>query len=125
MQILKCYFQNGGLWESAEDIDFRLYADSVSYVTLFVDENFGNKWCSTPIYERANLPAFAQNSGNELSYAQALSFTAFLVDKHSIDTFIGFCEAGADFEEVFGENYMTLKMEWMDYLEKIGQVMQD
>ena len=44
---------------------------------------------------------------------------SFLVDKYSLDTFIGFCQSGVNFDEAFGEDYETLKAEWMDYLEEL------
>lgn len=120
-QIMKCYLQNNGGWETAEDFDFRLYADSVSYVTLLIDKDFGNVWCSTPIYDRLNIAEFARKPGAELSYAQAMSFTAFLAEKYSLDAFIGFCQSGVTFDEALGEDYETLKAEWMDYLEELGK----
>lgn len=73
-----------------------------------------------PISQRYNTRGPLQNQGNELSYVQATSFTRYLIDTYSLDTYLGYY-IGVDltnsFEESFGVPYEQAKADWINDLE--------
>lgn len=113
--ILKYYLEHGGGWKTVDDIDMRLYGDACSYGAMH-QKDFKCKWTVTPIYIR--FSASDKIEGNELSQAQAFSFTTYLIDKFSLEVFLDFCKEDAVFDKVFGQSYESLKEQWLEYLHR-------
>lgn len=113
--ILKYYLEHDGGWETVDDIDMRLYGDACSFGAMY-QKDFKCTWTVTPIHIRFSVSDKIE--GNELSQAQAFSFTSYLIEKYSLEVFLDLYKEDADFEEVFGESYESIKEQWLEYLHR-------
>ena len=113
--ILKYYLDHNGGWETLDDIDMKLYGDACSFGAMY-QKDFKCNWSVTPINIRYSTSDKIE--GNELSQAQAFSFTSYLIEKYSLEVFLDLYEKDADFEEVFGESYESIKEQWVEYLHR-------
>ena len=50
--------------------------------------------------------------GLELSYTEAMSFTAYLIDLNGLDGLFDFMSSEKSYEEFYGKSYYTLEKEW-------------
>ncbi|WIV11695.1 hypothetical protein [Proteiniborus sp. MB09-C3] len=103
-----------------DNIDRRLWSDGLAYATLNSEGNWVRGYM--PIYEfYKHIGGVKKYEGNELSYIQAASFTAYLIDNYSLDIFLEFCKngSGADgFKRIFGVAYSEVKENWLEYLNR-------
>ena len=50
--------------------------------------------------------------GLELSYTEAMSFTAYLIDLKGLDGLFDFMSSEKSYEEFFGKTYYELEEDW-------------
>ena len=50
--------------------------------------------------------------GLELSYTEAMSFTAYLIDLNGLDGLFDFMSSDKSYEEFFGKSYVELENSW-------------
>jgi hypothetical protein len=116
------YLAQGSQMENEESVDPRLYADAVSFATMYRDAG-GSR--GIPIGEKYDLlvPGFHNEGqdGVELSYTQAASFLAWLCDIYSIDRVLDVYVNHAEDGLLDGKTYEQLKSEWQADLISKGQ----
>lgn len=113
------YYKNKGGSFEEDAINRRLYVDAYAYVTL----NTQGSWTKgyTPIGNMYDATSKELVQGNELSYLQACSFTAYLIDNYSLDNYLSYylgTQRNASFEEYFGGAYEEIKTKWIEYISK-------
>ena len=63
-----------------------------------------------------NFNADANYLGIDLSYTEAMSFVAYLIDQNGVEDLFNFIRSDESYEEHYGKSYDELKSEWIDYL---------
>lgn len=116
------YLAQGGGMETAADIDPRLYADAVSFATLYRDALGGLRGATIADKFSALNPALTGEGqdGVELSFTQAASLLAYLCDTYSIDRVLEVYVNGAEDGSLDGKTYAELKAEWQANLMEKG-----
>jgi hypothetical protein len=116
VKSMNYYKENGGEF-GVGNIDSRLYADACAYGVLNSAQNLPGNAQSIGLMYR--LDERYRGDGNELTYAEACSFTAYLVDKFSLDDYLAYHigdKRNQSFEEAFGVSYNDAKQGWLDHL---------
>lgn len=114
------YYKDQGGKFPPEEIDRRLYMDAIVYGSALeskVDESVA----AGSIARIYGVNDFDKEGGNELTYKQAASFTAYLIDEFSLDTYLDYyigARRGESFEEVFGITYEDAKEDWIEYFQR-------
>lgn len=114
-KALKYFKDSGGNVGSPEGINLHLYCDTSAFINLSME--FGGPSERSPIYEIHNISESKRVDGDELSYMQACSFIAFLLEKHTLDDLLDFGRSSVSFQEVFGNTYEDAKSDWIRHLE--------
>lgn len=101
---------------SYEDFDMRLIFD---YTVLQAMEN-PKEWEGKGFVKSLKELGYGDKSsdyvGSELSMAQAMSFSGYLIETYSLSKVIDYLVDDISIEECFGYDYETLKEQWMNYL---------
>jgi hypothetical protein len=116
VKSMNYYKENGGEFGTG-NINARLYADACAYGVLNSKENLPSN--AQSIGSAYGLDERYRGNGNELTYTQACSFAAYLVDKFSLDDYLAYHigeKKNQRFEDAFGVSYQEAKQEWLDYL---------
>lgn len=111
------YLLNGGEMTPESAIDPLLYANAVSYATMYRDAK-GSR--GTPIAVKYEVFGFEPQENSELSYTQAASFVSYLCDTYTIDRVLDVFVNGAENGVLDGKTYDQLKAEWQFYLTMQG-----
>ena len=106
-KILDLYTAWGGKITSFEEMDHRLYIDACAAAQFAIPgaETVGG------VYDMLNDQAYT-GTGGELTYMQAASFTAYLIDRYGMETVLHVAVEQDRLEEIFGAPYDTLYAEW-------------
>ena len=117
------YLAQGGKMENEETVNPRLYADAVSFATIYRNTYAGAR--GIPIGEKYDLlvPGFLNKGqdGMELSYTQAASFLAWLCDTYGINRVLDVYVNHAEDGKLDNKTYEELKAAWHDNLISKGQ----
>lgn len=103
-----------------DDIDgfvARYYYDATAFGQLQNPDFMRLGALSVPIYEDWQLDSAHRMTGDELTYSQAISFVAYLIDTYSLDAYMVLYESSMDFVAAYGKDYNILKLDWRSYLE--------
>ena len=112
-QALLAHFkERGGQYTTIVDFDLRLRFDctALTEMELGMYSTLGDAWEAINQKESTHV-------GGELSYAQAASFVAYLIDTHGLETVLK-AQATQNIPSAFGKEYESLKAEWLAYLQK-------
>lgn len=104
------YIVAGGELNSIDTFDMRLYTDL--YAKLELEMELHTTLSDT--YMLINQKEY-QFIGGELTYTQAASFVAYLVEQFGIEKTLNACLT-ENIEGAFGMSYDNLKSDWMKYL---------
>ena len=104
------YTAAGGKLDSLEAFDLQLFID----VSVKIELEKGKYATLGEMYEVANGKECTA-VGSELSYEQAKSMIAYLVDSSGIDRVMEAYRT-QDIEAIFGKPYDSLKADWLQYL---------
>ncbi|MBN2044784.1 MAG: hypothetical protein JW757_07180 [Anaerolineales bacterium] len=116
------YLAQGGSMETEDSINARLYADAVSYATIYRNAGPGSRGASIGYkYDRKHFSINADMAGMELSYTQAASFIGYLCDTYSIDRVLNVYVNDAENGLLDGKTYEELKAEWQADLISRGE----
>lgn len=108
------YLQHLPLPDSAAGVDVARYCHAMALVPLrWPDLAADCAWAATIC---DSYPSLRPENGNELTELQAFSFTAWLIDRYGMETFLRFCIDGIPFEAAFGLPYQTALTDWIDWL---------
>jgi hypothetical protein len=107
------YLNNGG---NIEQLDMRLAIDAYAYSTLSNPGIDYSDCFSSPTYAENHIMRARRLEADELSYHQAGSFVAFLIDNYSLTAVLDYALDKQDFESAFGKSYSELKQMWLEYL---------
>jgi hypothetical protein len=117
------YLAQGGQIVNEESVDPRLYADAVSFATMFRDAYSGAR--GIPIGEKYALLVHGFHNegqdGLELSYTQAAAFVGWLCDTYTIDRVLDVYVNQVEDGLLDGKTYQELKSEWQTYLISKGE----
>lgn len=109
------YLQDMPLPERPEAVVVARYAHAMALVPLrWPDAAPDSAWAATI---QDSYPGLRNANGNELTDYQSFSFTAFLIDRHGLPTFLRFCIDGDSFESAFGETYESARTAWIASLD--------
>ena len=110
-----------------EDGDFKRYLQSKNYddndiVRLYFDYVVNRLYQGKDVSDYPKLKEkvatnFGPNEqskyyGLELSYTEAMSFTAYLIDLNGLDGLFDFMSSEKSYEEFYGKSYYILEKEW-------------
>lgn len=113
--------------DSYEDGDFKRYLQSKNYddndiVRLYFDYVVNRLYQGKDVSDYPKLKEkvatnFGPNEqskyyGLELSYTEAMSFTAYLIDLNGLDGLFDFMSSEKSYEEFYGKSYYILEKEW-------------
>lgn len=113
--------------DSYEDGDFKRYLQSKNYddndiVRLYFDYVVNRLYQGKDVSDYPKLKEkvatnFGPNEqskyyGLELSYTEAMSFTAYLIDLNGLDDLFDFMSSEKSYEEFYGKSYYILEKEW-------------
>lgn len=105
------YMNGSTLPASPADADVARYAHAMALVPLrWPDVAPDSAWAATI---QDSYPGLRREAGNELTDYQSFSFTAHLIGKHGLATFLQFCTDGVPFEEAFGVSYTAAHEDWI------------
>ena len=117
------YIAQGGRMDSEDSVDPRLYADAVSFATIYRNTHFGTRGIT--IGEKYDLlvPGFHNEGqdGVELSYTQAAAFVGWLCDTYTIDRVLDVYVNHTEDGLLDGKTYSELKAAWQATLLQKGQ----
>ena len=116
--MMAYYKAHGGAF-LPEVIDTKLYVDACAYASFNSVEKLPSD--RSTVGKQYSVASRHQGGGNELSYNQASSFTGYLIDQFSLDTYLGYCigdQTTKTFEEVFGITYEEAKEAWLNKLNR-------
>lgn len=108
---LEYYVKIEGVPEKIEDVNLTTVIDAHVYAYWCGDEKL-----QIPILMQSLAESGAAESsdpGGELSYWEAESFVAYLIENYSFEDTWNCMTSDISFEEVFGKTYNLLKKEWM------------
>ena len=109
-KIREVFTALGGNYDSIEAFDLRLFLDAIALAEIEVGVN----GTLDEVYEKINGGEY-NTVGGELSYQQAGSLAAYLIDIYGMDK-VAAAYVSADTEGAFGKSYEELKADWMEYL---------
>lgn len=113
--------------DSYKDGDFKRYLQSKNYddndiVRLYFDYVVNRLYQGKDVSDYPKLKEkvatnFGPNEqskyyGLELSYTEAMSFTAYLIDLNGLDGLFDFMSSEKSYEEFYGKSYYILEKEW-------------
>jgi hypothetical protein len=107
------YLDNGG---SIEGFDMRLAIDAYAHSTMSNPGIDYSDCFTSPTYAENNIARARRLEADELSYHQAGSFIAYLIDNYSLSSVLDYTLDEQDFSAVFGKPYSELKQAWLEYL---------
>lgn len=116
--LQELYTSSADLGANASSVDLRLYMDCASYLALSypnLSEYEYTQWPTVKLSD-VNRNYTKLPEGGELSYAQAGSYVAWLVDNYGIEKVVRFVLQGGG-TEIFSRPYAFLKQQWMDSLD--------
>lgn len=118
VKLFDLYLRNAKMSEVYEDVDAALFNECIAAVPLvFPDAAPDSDWVHPVSY---SYPGLRNINGNELTYQQAYSFAAWLIEKYSFAAYLDFCLDGLDFGDAFGIPYEEAKAAWLnDFLPAI------
>ena len=105
------YKEKGGTYASIAEFNFRLMIDSMAVAEL----ETGTYTTLGDAYQAVNVKE-STHTGRELSYAQAASLVAYLIDTYGMETVLD-AQATQNISAAFGKEYEALKSDWLAYLE--------
>jgi len=111
------YYKNHDGSFDKENINRRLYIDAYAYATLETEGTWRMGY--KPISEIYKTAVGSTPEGNEISYIQACSFSAYLIENYTLEKYLGFYigeEKNLKFVDVFGITYDEAKEKWLTYL---------
>jgi hypothetical protein len=88
------YLANGG---NVDLLDMRLAVDSYAFSTMLHPEIEYSECFSSPVYAENRIPSTNRLEADELSYHQAGSFVAYLVDNYSLTAVLSYALNEQDF----------------------------
>jgi len=103
------YLANGGQVDPQEAIDPLLYANAVSFATMYRDAT-GSR--GIPIGIKYEKRGPGPQPGYELSYTQAAALLAYLCDTYTLDRVLDVFVNGAEHGQLDGKTYEELKSAW-------------
>jgi hypothetical protein len=112
------YVANEGQLEPEEAIDPFLYANAVSFATIYRDSNGS---LGIPIGVKYEKRGSGWQDGYELSYTQVASFVAWLCDTYTIDRVLDVFVNSSENGKLDGKTYEELKTAWQAYLISMGE----
>ncbi len=115
--LMDYYFKHTEDFLKQEEFEMRLYYDANSYMFNYIERN-GDKYYAKPLYEHFGLKESLRKEGDELSYFEAGSFIAFLVDEYSLGKVLQLSGNTDSFELIFEDSYSNLKSEWLNYIKR-------
>lgn len=112
VKLLDLYLRNAKMPEVYAEVDAALLNACTAAVPLiFPDAAPDSDWVR-PVSD--TYPGLRNINGNELTYQQAYTFAAWLIEKYSFAAYLDFCLEGMDFEAAFGMPYEVAKAAWLD-----------
>ena len=112
LAILAHYKGWGGVCTSLAEFDLPLFFDALARA----EQEMGRYTTLGDAYRSVNQKECTK-IGRELSYAQAASLVAYLVDTYGLDAVME-AQTTQNVEQALGKNYETLKSDWIAYLEE-------
>lgn len=117
------YLAQGGQMDKEEFINPRLYADAVSFATIYRDAYGGSRGLSVATkysYVDTGLGLDIEK-GMQLSYTQAAAFLAWQCDIYTIDRVMDVYINKAENRQIDGKTYDELIADWHAYLISKGE----
>ena len=112
VKLFDLYLRNAAMPERYDEIDAALFTQCSAAVPLvFPDAAPDSDWVTPVSY---GYPALRAIAGNELTYQQSYAFAAWLIRKHSLQTYLDFCLEGMTFAEAFDMPYESAKSAWLE-----------
>lgn len=106
-EVYRRYTAWGGQISSMEGFDDKLYTDAYAAAEF----EFASAETLGSVYEALNDKVYT-GDGAELTYKQAASFAAYLIERFGIETVLAVLVEYERFEEVFGASYAALYEQW-------------
>ncbi len=111
------YLQHDTSPSTLTDIDIPFFRHAMALVpVIYPADAEGSDWAATIT---SFYPALKAANGNELTYEQAYSFTAWLIGEYSLSTFLTYCTEGESFDEAFDIPYESARTEWLSWLSSL------
>ena len=110
--LLALYQERGGQYTSLADFDLRLLFDCMALAEMELGQyaTIGDAYTAINQKESTHV-------GRNLSYAQATSLVAYLIDTYGLETVLE-AQATQNIPATFGKEYVTLEFNWLNYLKQ-------
>lgn len=113
---MESYVKVEGVPEKPEDLNMSTFLDAALYGYWCGDEELQLPILMHTLADTGHIAG--SEIGAELSYWEAESFVAYLIENYSFEDTWNCMTSDMSFEEVYGKPYQLLKREWMFHIRK-------